>query len=249
MKLATAARRKALDWTNEAIDLIMTVLAQTDANQFVDLLISGFGFEDPGILQEDEEEGAKEPKAKDPSQVKGSMKHATEGTSVEPPAKRLRSSTAELRNPITLKKMPSIPLEANEIRIVKPTSKESLLHTGVPDFFSYRIKDGPHKGSYRCAYQEFAESQGLPLDEEECKFRAGNKNGTTIHLRRCHLGVALQCPVCPKIHRYFDAAYWRKHMEEKHQDIPEAQWYVLNTSSNPDLILVYFIRTDTCSLD
>ena len=223
LKLATAARRKALDWTNEAIDLIMTVLARTDANQFVDLLISGFGFEDPGILQ-DEEEVTREPKAKDPSQVKGAMKHATEGTSVEPPAKRLRSSTAT-KEPDFFKEDALYPLEAKEIRIVKPTSKESLLHTGVPDFFSYRIKDGPHKGSYRCAYQEFAESQGLPLDDKECKFRAGNKNGTTIHLRRCHLGVALQCPVCPKIHRYFDAAYWRKHMEEKHQDIPEAQWY------------------------
>ena len=221
LKLATAARRKALDWTNEAIDMIMTVLARTEANQFVDLLISGFGFEDPGLQ---EEEGAsKEPKTTDPSKYKSAVKRATEGTSEEPLAKRLRSSAAEEAK--YFKEEALYPLESENIKIVKAPNRKALLHAGVPDIFSYRIKEGNDKGSYGCAYQEVAISQGLPVDEKECHFIASNKVGVTIHLRRCHLGVALQCPICQKTRRYYDANYWRRHMEEKHQDIPEDQWY------------------------
>ena len=200
----------------------MSVLARTEANQFVDLLISGFGFEDPGV--QEEESTSKEPKSTDPTKYKSALKQATAESSEGPPSKRLRSSTAVAESKY-FKEEVLHPLDSAKITVVKPTDHKSLLHVGVPDIFSYRIKEGNEKGYYGCAYQEVAPSQGLPLDEKECQFSASNKVGVTTHLCRCHLGIALQCPLCQKVHRYFDAVNWRRHMEEKHHNVPEAQWF------------------------
>ena len=202
----------------------MTVLARTEANQFVDLLISGFGFEDPGLQ---EEEGAsKEPKTTDPSKYKSAVKRATEGTSEEPLAKRLRSSATEEEK--YFKEEALYPLESENIKIVKAPNHKALLHVrACQTFLAIGSRKGTTKGSYGCAYQEVAASQGLPLDEKECHFICQQQSWCYYPpLSHCHLGVAnSNAPSARKHVATIDANYWRWHMEEKHQDVPEDQWY------------------------
>ena len=221
LKLATAARRKALDWTNEAIDLIITVLSRTEAHRFLDVLISGFGFEDPGILQDDE---ASSSKSSDPSQTKSGTKRAAESeptTSQE----RLSGKRPRTRSSAYVKEDLLHPLGSNEIKLLIPPNESAILHFGVPEVLLERVSTGDWKGWYECVYFDHAASLNLPTEERACRNQTSNKVGMSTHLRKCHLGSAFVCPLCQKSTRFWDGSNWLKHMKNRHDTVPTSEWY------------------------
>ena len=230
LKLATAARRKALDWTNEAIDLIITVLSRTEAHRFLDVLISGFGFEEPGVSEEDEPTASK---SSDPSKQKSSKKRPADSES-STSQELLSGKRRRTRSTAFVKEDLLHPLNSSEIKILAPPDEDSVLHFGVPEVLLDRVSTGDWKGCYECVYHDYASDLGLPVEEQACRHQASNKVGMSTHLRKCHLGCAFECPFCQKSTRFWDGTNWLKHLRSKHSAVPTAQWYTQKVTKADD---------------
>ena len=231
LKLATAARRKALDWTNEAIDLIITVLSRTEAHRFLDVLISGFGFEEPGASEEDEPTASK---SSDPTQQQKSSKKRPADSESSTSQELLSGKRRRTRSTAFVKEDLLHPLNSNEIKILAPPDEDSVLHFGVPEVLLDRVSTGDWKGFYECVYYDCASNLGLPTEEQACRYQASNKVGMSTHLRKCHLGCAFECPFCRKSTRFWDGSNWLKHLRSKHSAVPTAQWYTKKVTKADD---------------
>ena len=111
-----------------------------------------------------------------------------------------------------------------------PTAKQkaNYLHIGVdPQYI------GQREGSqftklvvYQCFYAHRCRERGE--QPEECDVLTQNKVQMSSHIRKFHLGVCVACYICPE--RWWSSIEWKKHMKDKHSNLPEESWYIQDTA-------------------
>ena len=115
----------------------------------------------------------------------------------------------------------STPAEENDLCLLKdakpafPSGPKTLSQTGVPDsFVSENMPLGKSRQSrYLCLYQN-------------CGFAGRQKDTTCTHIRRKHLGVAIECPTClPGRARWWSGRSFKGHMSSVHPHLKEKEWW------------------------
>ena len=112
-----------------------------------------------------------------------------------------------------------------------PTAKEraTYLHIRVdPQYI------GQREGSqftklvvYQCFYARRCRERGE--QPEECDVLTQNKAQMSTHICKFHLGICVACYICPE--RWWSALEWKKHMKDKHSNLPEDSWYIQDTAN------------------
>ena len=129
-------------------------------------------------------------------------------------------------------------IKANDICLLKeakpvfPFSSKMLSATGVLDqFISDNMPVGPsHQSSYQCLYCG-------------CEFVGYQMDTACTHIRRKHLGVAIQCPFCvARRARWWSARPYKSHMARVHPALSEDHWYA------PPLEVDVREATEACEL-
>ena len=111
-----------------------------------------------------------------------------------------------------------------------PTAKEkaTYLHIGVDPHYI-----GQREGSqftklvvYQCFYAHRCRERGE--NPEECDVLTQNKAQMSTHIYKFHLGICVACYICPE--RWWSSLEWKKHMKDKHSNLPEESWYIQDTA-------------------
>ena len=123
------------------------------------------------------------------------------------------------------------PVALADVTPFYPTAKEraTYLHIGVdPQYI------GQREGSqftklvvYQCFYARCCRERGE--QPEECDVLTQNKAQMSTHIRKFHLGICVACHICPE--RWWSALEWKKHMKDKHSNLPEDSWYIQDTAT------------------
>ena len=111
-----------------------------------------------------------------------------------------------------------------------PTAKEkaNYLHIGVdPHYISQRegrqfTKLVVYQCFYACRCCERGENPA------ECDVLTQNKAQMSTHIRKFHLGICVACYICPE--RWWSSLEWKKHMKDKHSNLPKESWYIQDTA-------------------
>ena len=102
-----------------------------------------------------------------------------------------------------------------DAKLVFPFSSGTLSATGVPDqFILDNMPVGPtRQSSYHCLYGD-------------CEFTGFQMDTTCTHIRRKHLGIAIQCPFCTAgKSRWWSTLPDKPHMRKCHPALPLESWY------------------------
>ena len=111
-----------------------------------------------------------------------------------------------------------------------PTAKEkaTYLHIGVDPHYI-----GQHEGSqftklvvYQCFYARRCCERGE--NPAECDVLTQNKARMSTHIRKFHPGICVACYICPE--QWWSSLEWKKHMKDKHSNLPEESWYIQDTA-------------------
>ena len=138
------------------------------------------------------------------------------------------------------------PVALADVTPFYPTAKEkaTYLHIGVdPQYI------GQREGSqftklvvYQCFYARRCHERGE--NPEECNVLTQNKAQMSTHIRKFHLGVCIACYICPE--RWWSALKWKKHMKDKHSNLPEESLYIQDTA---DIGATIAIKTEVSPED
>ena len=111
-----------------------------------------------------------------------------------------------------------------------PTAKQkaNYLHIGVdPQYICQR------EGSqftklvvYQCFYARRCRERGE--QPEECDVLTQNKVQMSTHIHKFHLGICVAFYICPE--RWWSSLEWKKHMKDKHSNLPKESWYIQDTA-------------------
>ena len=160
-----------------------------------------------------------------PRQQRLQVNQAHLGTSVKP---KTDISGASKRK--SAKPSKSGPVALADATPFYPTAKEkaNYLHIGVNPHYI-----GQHEGSqftklvvYQCFYAHHCHERGQ--NPAECDVLTQNKAQMFTHIRKFHLRICIACYICPE--RWWSSLEWKKHMKDKHSNLPEESWYIQDTA-------------------
>ena len=137
-------------------------------------------------------------------------------------ASKRKSSVPAKSGPVPLKDAtPFFPTAAQ---------RANYLHIGVD--LSYIGQREGSQFSKLVIYQCFYARRCRELGESpaECNEITQNKSQMSTHIRRFHLGNCIASFICPD-KRWWSSLEWKKHMKEKHHDLPEDSWYIQDTAT------------------
>ena len=135
------------------------------------------------------------------------------------------------------KRKSSVPAKSGPIPIEDATpffptvaQRANYLHISVDPTYI-----GQREGSqfsklviYQCLYAR--RRRELGETPAECNEITQNKGQMSTHIRRFHLGNCIACFICPD-KRWWSSLEWKKHMKEKHENLPEDSWYIKDTAT------------------
>ena len=111
-----------------------------------------------------------------------------------------------------------------------PTAKQkaNYFHIGVDPHYI-----GKRRGSqftklviYQCFYARRCCERGK--NPAECDVLTQNKAQMSTHICKFHLRICVACYICPE--RWWSSLEWKKHMKDKHSNLPEESWYIQDTA-------------------
>ena len=130
----------------------------------------------------------------------------------------------------SVKPSKSGPVDLADATPFYPTAKQkaNYLHIGVdPQYI------GQCEGSqftklvvYQCLYAHRCRERGK--QSEECDVLTQNKAQMSTHIHKFHLGIYVTCYICPE--RWWSSLEWKKHIKDKHSNLPEESWYIQDTA-------------------
>ena len=139
------------------------------------------------------------------------------------------SGASKRKSSIPAKSGP-VPLEDATPFFPTAAQRASYLHIGVdPSYIGQR--EGSQFSKlviYQCFYTR--RRRELGESPAECNEITQNKSQMSTHIRRFHLGNCIACFICPD-KRWWSSLEWKKHMKEKHHDLPEDSWYIQDTAT------------------
>ena len=139
-------------------------------------------------------------------------------------------SGASKRKSTVPSKSGPVPIEDATPFFPTAAQRANYLHIGVdPNYIGQR--EGSQFSKlviYQCFYAHRCRELGE--NPAECNEITQNKAQMSTHIRRFHLGNCIACFICPD-KRWWSSLEWKKHMKEKHHDLPEDSCYIQDTAT------------------
>ena len=236
LEIATYVEERAIRMRRDALQTLKASLAGTATTRILDVLEAAFGVAEA----EDEVPEIQPTPAETSESIPGSAYVAKDETSL-PSTRSKRKAKDQLSG--ASKRKSTVPAKSGPISIDDavpffPTvsQKANYLHIGVDPTYI-----GQREGSqfskiviYQCYYAR--RQRELGKNPTECSEITQNKGQMSTHIRRFHLGHCIACFICPD-KRWWSSLEWKKHMKEKHSDLPEESWYLQETAALDDIVV------------
>ena len=236
LEIATYVEERAIRMRRDALQTLKASLAGTATTRILDVLEAAFGVAEA----EDEVPEIQPTPAETSESIPGSAFVTKDETSL-PSTRSKRKAKDQLSG--APKRKSTVPAKSGPISIDDavpffPTvsQKANYLHIGVDPAYI-----GQREGSqfskiviYQCYYAR--RQRELGKNPTECSEITQNKGQMSTHIRRFHLGHCIACFICPD-KRWWSSLEWKKHMKEKHSDLPEESWYLQETAALDDIVV------------
>ena len=231
----------------DALQMLKAGLAGTATTKLLDILEAAFGVaeaedEVPDIQPTPAEaEEVLPPSVFVPKAAETSGQPSTSG--LKRKAKRDIPGASKRKS---VKPSKSGPIALADATPFYPTAKQkaNYLHIGVDPHYI-----GQREGSqftklvvYQCFYAHRCRKRGE--NPAECDVLTQNKAQMSTHIRKFHLRICVACYICPE--RWWSSLEWKKHMKDKHSNLPKESWYIQDTA---DIDVGVVIKTEVAPED
>ena len=250
LEISVHVEKTALLLREDAIKVMKTALAGTATTKFLDVMEAVFGVDEnhedvPEFLptpgddddvipveamvtkeQTEQEDAAEEllGAVGGVSSTTATRRVTRSATTKSGSAKRKRATPHKIFDIATA--TPFYPTRAN---------KKKYLHTGVDPKYIKERRTGQFSkfAFYSCNYA--AELRQMGIQTAECDSFNQNMGQTSTHIRSTHLNHCMACFVCSW--RTWSGEQWRQHMQKKHGDLQEDDWFVGDTFVPPTFMV------------
>ena len=231
LEIATYVEERSIRIRRDALQTLKVGLAGTATTKLLDVLEAAFGVpeaedEVPDIQPTPAEtEEILPPSAFVPKAAETSGQASTSGLKC-----KFKTDISGAPKHKSAKPSKSGPVALADATPFYPTAqqKANYLHIGVDPLYI-----GQREGSqftklvvYQCFYARRCRERGE--HPEECDVLTQNKAQMSTHIRKFHLGICIACYICPE--RWWSSLEWKKHMKDKHSNLPEESWYIQDTA-------------------
>ena len=233
MEIATYVEERAIRMRRDALQTLKAGLAGTATTRILDVLEAAFGVAE---VEDEVPEIQPTPAEAEEENIPASAYVAKDSASAPSTSGRAkRKAKSELSG--ASKRKSKVPAKSGPVPIEDATpffptaaQKANYLHIGVdPSYIGQR--EGSQFSKlviYQCFYAR--QLRELGENPAECNEITQNKSQMSTHIRRFHLGNCIACFICPD-KRWWSSLEWKKHMKEKHDNLPEDSWYIQDTAT------------------
>ena len=224
---------RAIRMRRDALQTLKASLAGTATTRILDVLEAAFGVaeaeDEVPEIQPTPTETEEETLPASAYVAKDSASAPSTSSGAKRKAKSELSGASKRKSKVPAKSGP-IPIEDATPFFPTAAQKANYLHIGVDPLYI-----GQREGSqfsklviYQCFYARRRREMGE--NPAECNEITQNKAQMSTHIRRFHLGICIACFICPD-KRWWASLEWKKHMKEKHSNLPEDSWYIQDTAT------------------
>ena len=229
---------RAIRMRRDALQTLKASMAGTATTRILDVLEAAFGVAEA----EDEVPEIQPTPTETDEAIPDSAFIAKDDTSTPSTSGRAKrkakgqmSGASKCKNTVPAKSGP-VPIEDATPFFLTAAQKANYLHIGVdPSYIGQR--EGSQFSKlviYQCFYAR--RRRELGESPAECNEITQNKSQMSTHICRFHLGNCIACFICPD-KRWWSSLEWKKHMKEKHADLPEDSWYIQDTATLEDVTI------------
>ena len=234
LEIATYIEERAIQMRQDALQTLKAGLAGTATTHLLDVLEASFGVAEP---EDEVPEIQPTPGEAEEENIPASTYVAKDDSASAPStlgrakckAKGQVSGASKCKCTVPSKSGPVLIEDATPF-FPTATLKANYLHIGVdPNYIGQR--EGSQFSKlviYQCFYAR--RRRELGENPAECNKITQNKAQMSTHIRRFHLGNCIACFICPD-KRWWSSLEWKKHMKEKHHDLPKDSWYIQDTAT------------------
>ena len=250
LEISVHVEKTALLLREDAIKVMKTALAGTATTKFLDVMEAVFGIDEnpedvPEFLptpgDDDDVIPVEAMVTKEQTEQEDAAEEllgAVGGVSSTTATRRVtRSATTKSGS---AKRKRTTPHKVFDIATATPfyptrANKKKYLHTGVDPKYIKERRTGQFSkfAFYSCNYA--AELRQMGIQTAECDSFNQNMGQTSTHIRSTHLNHCLACFVCSW--RTWSGEQWRQHMQKKHGDLQEDDWFVGDTFVPPTFMV------------
>ena len=216
----------------DALQTLKASLAGTATTRILDILEAAFGVAE---AEDEVPEIQPTPAEAKEENLPSSAFVAKDDTVAPSTSSKKRKAKGQLSG--APKRKSSVPARSGPVPIEDATpffpteaQRANYLHIGVdPSYIGQR--EGSQFSKlvvYQCYYAR--RRRELGETPAECNEITQNKAQMSTHIRRFHLGNCIACFICPD-KRWWSSLEWKKHMKDKHEDLPEDSWYIQDTAT------------------
>ena len=241
LEIATYVEERAIRMRRDALQTLKAGLAGTATTRILDVLEAAFG-----VAEAEDEVPEIQPTPAEATEENlpatafiAKDETSAPNTRSKRKAKDQLSGASKRKSTVPAKSGP-IPIDDAVPFFPTAAQKANYLHIGVdPKYIGQREGSQFSKMViYQCYYAR--RQRELGETPAECNEITQNKAQMSTHIRRFHLGHCIACFICPD-KRWWSSLEWKKHMKEKHADLPEDAWYLQETAIVESVI----VKTET----